>query len=309
MKFTLFWCMFFCLSKTITKHHIKLLKICIIASMNKIVIIIIVVICSGLSMQAQKDIFDKENTKKYADFLFQSNEYSMAAKEYERIIFLDTTDFNAKMKLIISYNKAGNYDRAVYKVNKLFPETLNMPTSIAKEYSISLIRQNDLLSVRSFLNNYNKFNNHDKAFFALSVELFDQNWVKAREVAEQSKDIETLSFLQLASIANQTTDIKYKSPLISSGLSVIVPGLGKAYSGYWKDGLFSLLFTSIAAWQAYRGFNKNGTKSAYGWIYGGIALGFYTGNIYGSYKAANKYNETINHSIYHQIEEVYNNID
>ena len=276
--------------------------------MSKIVVIIIV-LCASLYSQAQKNIFDKENSKKYANFLFQSNEYSLAAKEYERIIFFDTTDFKSKMKLIISYNKAGNYTRALYKVQSLFPETLSMPTEIAKEYSISLIKQNDLRGVRSFLNNYKEFDNEEKAFFDLSVELFDQNWAKARDIVEKSKDIETLSFLQLAAIANQTNDIRYKNPLISSGLSMVVPGLGKAWSGYWKDGLFSFLFTGIAVWQAYRGFDKHGTKSAYGWIYGGIALGFYSGNVYGSYKAANKYNETINHSIYHQLEEVYNNID
>ena len=193
------------------------------------------------------------------------------------------------------------------KVQELKP-TL-MPVDIAREYSIILIRQNNLDAARSFLSQYKSFSESDKAMFSLSIELFGQNWKAARQITEQSKDIEDLTFLQLSAIANQTKDIKYKNPMLSSGMSMLVPGLGKVYSGYWKDGLFSLLFTSIAVWQSYRGFNKQGINSVYGWIYGGIALGFYSGNIYGSYKAANKYNETINHSIYHQLEEVYNNID
>ncbi len=276
--------------------------------MNKLLLIVFFLSLS-FSFFAQNDIYSLQNSKSYADFLYRSMDYPNAAAEYERIVFLDTTDFVAKLRLIKSYNKIGDFSFARYKINNLFPKTEKMPVDIARQYSIVLIRQNELDSARAFLLHYPAFHKNDKALFSLSIELFAQNWEEARRISEQSQSIDDLSFLQLSAIAKQTKDIKYKSPLLSSGMSMLVPGLGKVYSGYWKDGLFSLLFTGIAVWQSYRGFDKQGINSAYGWIYGGIALGFYSGNIYGSYKAANKYNETINHSIYHQLEEVYNNID
>ena len=276
--------------------------------MNKLLTLLFI-LSLPFSFFAQNDIYSLENSKRYADFLFRSMDYSNAAKEYERIIFLDTADFNAKLNLIKSYNRVGDFSKARFKINELFPKLKLMPVDIAREYSIILIRQQNLDAAGAFLSQYKSFTESDKALFSLSIELYRKNWEAARQIAEESKDVDDMSFLQLSAIANQSIDIKYKSPLLSSGLSVLIPGLGKVYSGYWKDGLFSLLFTGIAAWQSYRGFNKQGFNSAYGWIYGGIALGFYSGNIYGSYKAANKYNDTINHSIYHQLEEVYNNID
>jgi hypothetical protein len=89
------------------------------------------------------------------------------------------------------------------------------------------------------------------------------------------------------------------------GISAIIPGSGKIYSGYWKDGLFSLLVVSVTGIQAYRGFQKNGKNSTYGWIYLTVGTGFYVGNIYGSGKAAHKRNKTLNHSIIHKIEDLF----
>jgi hypothetical protein len=44
------------------------------------------------------------------------------------------------------------------------------------------------------------------------------------------------------------------------------------------------------AWQAYDGFDDDGSSSAKGWIYGSIGSVFYLGNIYGSAAGAKIYN-------------------
>lgn len=81
-----------------------------------------------------------------------------------------------------------------------------------------------------------------------------------------------------------------KSPVIAVGMSAIIPGSGKVYTGYWKDGLIALSFTALTAWQSYRGFSKKGSKSAIGWIYGAASFSFYIGNLFGSGKSAHMYN-------------------
>jgi hypothetical protein len=77
------------------------------------------------------------------------------------------------------------------------------------------------------------------------------------------------------------------------------------YSGYWKDGFFSLLFTGMSAWQSYRGFKQKGTSSFYGWFMAGTSFSFYIGNLYGSVKAANRRNHEFNHMIYNDFEKVF----
>lgn len=94
--------------------------------------------------------------------------------------------------------------------------------------------------------------------------------------------------------------ISYKSPFISGALSTIVPGLGKAYTGFWKDGAIALVFVSVNAWQSYRGFSKLGIHNADGWVFGSFAVGFYLGNIYGSVKAAIKHNKSANDYLYNR---------
>ena len=84
--------------------------------------------------------------------------------------------------------------------------------------------------------------------------------------------------------------MKYKSRFLAGSLSAIIPGMGKVYSGRWKDGIISLLFVAGTGYQAYRAFNDKGIESVYGWIMGSLSLGFYIGNIYGSAKAARLYN-------------------
>jgi hypothetical protein len=71
-----------------------------------------------------------------------------------------------------------------------------------------------------------------------------------------------------------------------------VPGTGKVYSGRWKDGLIAFVMTSSVAFISIRGFQNNPQK-IYPWVTGTLALGYYSGNIYGSIQAANKYNQII----------------
>jgi hypothetical protein len=51
---------------------------------------------------------------------------------------------------------------------------------------------------------------------------------------------------------------------------------------------------------SYRGFSKKGVKSANGWIFGSLTVGFYFGNIFGSYKAAKNYNQIEYDKLYNE---------
>ena len=90
------------------------------------------------------------------------------------------------------------------------------------------------------------------------------------------------------SIMYRTT--KTKSPVKAGIFSAVIPGSGRVYTQDYTNGLLSLLFIGGSAWQSASRFKQNGITSVTGWIYGGIAFGFYLGNIYGSVKSAKKYN-------------------
>jgi hypothetical protein len=100
--------------------------------------------------------------------------------------------------------------------------------------------------------------------------------------------------------------IKLKSPFLAASMSAIVPGSGKFYTRDWKDGLIGLLTVGASAYQSVRGFQRRGVSSGYGWVFGGLATGFYFGNIYGSVQSAKRYNKKKKQNIRLKIENRFN---
>jgi len=99
--------------------------------------------------------------------------------------------------------------------------------------------------------------------------------------------------------------LKQKSPLLAAGMSAILPGSGRIYTGDWKDGLISIMIIGSTGFGAYRAFVKEGSGSALAWIYSGLSFGFYLGNIYGSYQSARlnniKSNQRFEKEVLHRI--------
>jgi hypothetical protein len=123
---------------------------------------------------------------------------------------------------------------------------------------------------------------------ALALALATRQWSQADTLLRRTGDKRLGQAYQPVIAAG--TAIHYRKPWVAASLSAVVPGAGKVYAGQWKDGLFSLLFVAINGYQSYRGFHQKGLQSARGWIFGGLALGFYTGNVYGSAQTVKRYN-------------------
>ncbi len=81
------------------------------------------------------------------------------------------------------------------------------------------------------------------------------------------------------------TSFSDKKPWLAALYSGLVPGLGKVYTGEWKDGVYAFAVVSAFSWLTYRFAEKRGL-SPYTFLYGSMALSFYVGNVYGSWKSA-----------------------
>ncbi len=267
-------------------------------------LIIFAFIAVGMSAQ---NLYDLQNSRKYAEYLYLSHEYKLASQEYERVIFLDSADEQAKLRLIKSYRHLSMAEPALVRLEDFFPARDTMPRPFANEYSKLLILEGRFERCRHFLNENHELPQKDKDFYQATVNMYQKDWQTAYEILNADSTSAGIYYLRMRTLANQARNFNYKKPWLSMGLSTVVPGLGKIYSGYWKDGLVSLVFVGLSAWQSYRGFERNGVNSVYGWIYGGVSLGFYIGNIYGSGKAANKYNHQHDHRTLHEVEDIYIN--
>jgi len=77
-----------------------------------------------------------------------------------------------------------------------------------------------------------------------------------------------------------------KSPILAAGLSMLIPGLGRVYSGRIGDGLIGFTFASLALNKAIKSHKNN---SLFAPLYIGIAIPIYGGEIYGAYRSAKYY--------------------
>lgn len=84
-----------------------------------------------------------------------------------------------------------------------------------------------------------------------------------------------------------------KSGLLAGGLSAVIPGLGKVYTGKPWEGLASFIKTIPLAAITYENYRVDGFKSPQFYIFGSLFALFYVGNIWGSSISAKiEYQET-----------------
>lgn len=242
-----------------------------------------------------QNIYNAENSLSFALYLYDSKQYDFAAQEFERVIYLSPENYEAKLFLLKSYRYSENYSQGINFINKNYNSDFKfIPKKIAEEYTKLLLLNGNYSETQNFITQFaDSLNNKTKINFQTFCYLFQQQWDTLYQFANLNKNYLNSD---LYNLSNSVLEIKYKKPLIALTLSTLIPGLGKIYSGAWKDGLFSLVFIATNSWQAYRGFSKKGVKSAYGWIFSSIAFTFYFGNIYGSFQSAKKYNENLNKS-------------
>ncbi len=246
-----------------------------------------------------QNLLDYENSRRFADYLFQTGQFELAAKEFERVIFLEPGDTLAKLKLIRSYRYIPDnvYAQARFKTI-VRDESLIMSKDFSDEYVQILISLGQYENTLGFLKDNRPLDKTTKAEYQLGIYMLQHRWQEAGRFAECNSELldKSSRFNDLNNIAKDGINIRYKNPFLAASFSAIVPGSGKLYTGRWKDSVFSFLFVTSASWLSYRSISNEGFKPD-GIIFGSVALGFYIANIYGSAKSARVFNDNINLSL------------
>ena len=251
-----------------------------------------------------QDIFDKNNSKKYADYLYKSKAFSRAALEYERACFLDSLNWDAHFYLIQSYRKSEQPLKGIEYYNKLkfkLPET--QVIKFEHENNICIFNSNPHQFAHKTLSD----SISNLVFFKTPSLLLDHDWKASMLYLNEMnyKNDKTLSHYY--DFTAEGLKIKYKKPMLAASMSTLVPGLGKVYTGYYKDGIIAFVMTGLSAYQAYRGYKARGPKSGLFLIYTGMTAGLYIGNIYGTIKSARQKNRKLNDVIDKKTKEAFYN--
>ena len=252
-----------------------------------------------------QDLYNLEQSQKYAEYLFSSQQHLLAAEEFERLIYFDKNNISFKYKLVKSYRLSGNLNSGIYRIYSFYGNSLDtMPENLATEF-VKLQLLTDSLSVaEKFIQQKNTLSLENKAIFQCCNLLLKGDYNEANLYAKQAVGNNLTFPKDIIMLTEKADKIKYKSPFVAASFSAIIPGTGKFYTKNWSDGIFSMLFVASNAWQAYRGFSEHGLKSGYGWAFASLSASFYIGNIFGAVKAAKRYNKNKKNEIDSQIFEI-----
>lgn len=263
---------------------------------------LILMVILGHILARTQDLYTPEATKQFADYLFSKGDYDFASEEYARLFFMQPQNDTILVRLSQSLRKQGNYSLAtdIFRQHRL-PSLGN--SWVEQEYLATLLFQKDEV--------------HFKEGLAVTRHTSDENLLRSQvEFALLKRNWQTAAGLLLLSDPSYTWTDTYnqrlqeaqafraKKPWLAATYSAIVPGSGKVYAKNVKEGITSFFFVAAMAYQSYRAFNRRGLESVTGWIYGGLGLGFYLGNIYGAHQSARNYNQRRLDAIYHEVDQL-----
>lgn len=266
------------------------------------VLLIFILIGPHHSLCYSQDLYDKEHSQKFAEYLSSSQQHALAAEEYERLVYFDNNSVGYKYNLIKSYRLSGDLKSGIKRIYSFYGRSLDtMPQILASEFVKLELLADSLPVAGGFINQQSKLSFENKAVFHSYNLLLSGQYKEASLYAEASATSYPAFPAALLNLSQKAGKIKLKSPFIAAGFSAVIPGTGKFYTRNWSDGLFSLLFVAGNAWQAYRGFNEHGVKSGYGWAFASLSASFYIGNIIGAAKAAKRYNKNRRNEVDNQV--------
>lgn len=248
-------------------------------------------------------------TKDFAIELFNDGFIEEAETEFRRYLFTANNkipDENVIFNLATIYNMQNNKTGIIWLRNT-FPNQIRpaIQEKIDLSYSRLLFLERDLSCFTDFSNSISKnLSSYSKNFqliVPLSIDVLNKDFTKATEQAKTAKDFNAIFEPSYNLLAQYNT----KNPYLAMGLSMIIPGSGKLYTGsVWEFASSFLGISSFVAGTIYTGIEYE-WKNWRPYVFGSCALILYVVDVYGSYKSALRYNDAQNRKICESIDKIY----
>lgn len=241
-------------------------------------------------------LFFSQTSVDFADYLYRTGDYARAALEYERVGFANPEDTvwtpYAVLKAGESLIRAGDFDRAA----NVFEFGMKNVSARLEYFQYGYMRaefaRGDYPAVKIISPGLSASELAEESAVYLSfAHIFS---------GHEDSALSILKTMPSSPLIDQTVNLigtvpPRRSPILSAGLSTVLPGAGQAYCGRWADAWqsFSLPVLFGAAAVYYGFFSRdtsagNTVKIIVTTTLGGL---FWLGNIYGAANAALDYND------------------
>ena len=258
------------------------------------------------------DYYSPNNIYRFAEYLYNSEDYLRAAGEYQRYLFSTYPKVSSDSilyKIGLCYQLGGNIKKAINYYERIIRDFSRSNFSERVKYQIAYTYfemgeyGKSVQYIEDNIESLISVENQIKISQLLGINyLYEKEWKTAHYHFEKLLSISDDSLtVKLNKFAIDGEHLPYKSKLLDGVMSAMIPGTGKIYANRPLDGIYSIIVIGLTGWQTYNGFHKDGMHSTKGWIYGMLSGIFYLGNIYGSAVAVKIYNKKIEDNLLQQI--------
>lgn len=259
---------------------------------SNIMLLIFFIISSIIKPQTnENNFFSADNRLKFADYLFSEKDYLRALNEYREYLKQYNKD-TVYFKYAECFLRIGKYEDAAANFKSLFfNSTLEDDAKLHffKANFLNGLYLSDFKYFRNLANSevytsskYLKYINR----LVLISYFFDNSALPDTNKFFSAFDDSNYVFIKSFYLTKKFPN--YKSSSKAGILSVIVPGLGKIYTGKISDGITAFISTALFVFLSVNNFNHN--HNFRGWFFASLSAFTYAGNIYGSVASAQIYN-------------------
>jgi tetratricopeptide (TPR) repeat protein len=246
-------------------------------------------------------VLDSEKQFSFANHFIDREEYDRAVQELERLVYFFPEDprvHEARYLIGWCYIKERRFERArkilwqVHQDQRLEELGSKALLLIGESYEFQDISEEASYYYKRIIVEYPETEIAEEARYRLGWAKMDEG--KWREASETFRQVSEKSVLRddamdLSQLSLEGYDIPTKSPTAAGVMAGVLPGLGHAYCGRYKDATISLIINGLFTWAAIEAFNRD--LDALGGLLGVMELGWYSGNIYSAVNCAHKYNK------------------
>lgn len=262
-----------------------------------------------------KSPYDSEVVFSFAQSLYEDGFWDEAESEFKRSLFIsdaiNQTEYSQMQEqtiftLTTIYNQ--NDDKSgIQWLENNFSKNLSLDIKEKVDFTNArlIYKERNQEEYFTFVDSISSdLQNYSPSFQLLTViskDLFLYNisdaGIKANEALHE--------YAQFEKFAKACTSYSQKNVALATTLSVLIPGAGKWYTGNFSSFLSSFLsITSFITATVYTGIESN-WQDWRPYVFGSCALGLYITDIYGSYKAAKRYNNAQYRNLCQSLDLVY----
>jgi hypothetical protein len=249
-----------------------------------------------------QNIYEGPELVAFADYLFENKDFSNANSEYQRALYLGHCNSSCKINLLNTFLQTRNYQSGIDLYQSVYTKQHFGNDTLTMIYGKLLVLNSDFSNAMNLIDSSIFLSADQKLYLNIACNIQSNKWEIASKLGTNINENSVSSLY--TPLLYEIEHIKFKNPYKGLLLSAIVPGSGKAYAGYWYDGLISFSMVGIAAWQTYRGFTIYGPRNTYSWIFAALSTSFYLSNLYGSFKAVNMKNYFLRLNIHNRCENI-----